>query len=166
MCLITVIVVTGRNATVAEEQGSVEVCFTMSRLVDITISVRLTFGENSELFEAPAQGTYVCKINVRADHRNGNRFSSPLWSPSSSLPLLPPSLALFQGGIDFDNTPQDLVFSAGEQTACTDVDVFPDTVFEAMEQFCVGVRLLRSGSNRIQIPPLCGSTVTIVDTGQ
>ena len=68
--------------------------------------------------------------------------------------------ALLTGGVDFDNTPRDLVFPAGETTSCVAVEIFSDSIIEIEERFKV---IIVNVSDSIIIPGNDSTVVTITD---
>ena len=67
---------------------------------------------------------------------------------------------LHTGGVDFDNTPRDLMFPAGETSSCVAVDIFSDSIIEIEERFKV---IIINVSGNIIIPDNDSTVVTITD---
>ena len=54
--LFAVVVIDGHNRTVDESEGSVDLCFTMEQVAEVSISIHLNFGNNIDSGITPAQG--------------------------------------------------------------------------------------------------------------
>lgn len=68
--------------------------------------------------------------------------------------------ALHTGGVDFDNTPRDLVFPAGKTSSCVAVEIFSDSIIEIEERFKV---IIINVSGNVIIPGNDSTVVTITD---